>query len=147
MAAVEKEAGNPVDKTCDLRSLTEFLDGDRAVRTILASVNYGPEILYRTRHRVVATMHHRNEPGIADSQRIFGTPDEALALALIRRRAIDRIVVCPGYSGNHYVRRGDTGPLLYRRLDAGTPPSWLAEIPLPPSLSGAFRLYAVQPED
>ncbi len=140
-------ADGAADSTaCPLPALTRHLAGGDS-RTILAAANFGPRILYETNHRVIATVHHRNQDGLLDSIRIFRAADDAEALRRIRRRGIDRILLCPGYAGNHYVRDGDGGGggLFYRRLETDPLPGWLAQVPLPEGLAGRFRLFAVSP--
>jgi hypothetical protein len=127
---------------CPLPALTRHLAGEDS-RTILAAANFGPRILYETGHRVIATVHHRNEDGLLDSIRLLRAAEDAEALRRVRRRGIDWILLCPGYTGNHYTRDGDGDGHFYRRLEKGVLPAWLAEVPLPEPLAERFRLFAV----
>jgi hypothetical protein len=142
-AAGAGTTGDP--RACPVQAMAGFLNqppwGD-GPRTILASANDGAEILYRTRHRVIGTLHHPNAQAILDSVRIFGGPVDgdggAETLALIQKREIDLVLVCLGTRGGAYGNNG-----LFQRLKAGGPPSWLAEVALPQALGRAFRLYKV----
>ncbi len=132
-------------RPCPIQAAAEFLNqppwGDRP-RTILTSANDGAEILYRTRHRVIGTLHHPNAEAILDSIRIFGGVDEAKTLALIRKRQIDLVLICRNAGGGAYRRAyGKNG--LFQRLKDGEAPGWLAEVALPQALGRAFRLYKV----
>ena len=139
LLAGEGETDRPA---CPLPALTRHLAGEDG-RTILAAANYGPRILYETGHRVIATVHHRNQDGLLDSIRLFRAADDGEALRRVRRRRIDWVLLCPGYAGNHYVRDGDGDGLFYRRLERGALPGWLTEVPLPEVPGRRFRLFAV----
>ncbi|MEO5337045.1 MAG: hypothetical protein H7841_09145 [Magnetospirillum sp. WYHS-4] len=132
--------------SCPTARLVELLGEEKAgpgPHTVLAAANDGPEILYRTDHSVVATLHHRNKEGMRDSLRILRAEDEGEAGAELRRRGIDLIALCPGSRGNHFARPGDKGrpDLFYRRLEDGRGPEWARELPLPSALP--FRLFRV----
>ncbi len=142
-AAEVATGGDP--RPCPVQAAAGFLNkppwGEKP-RTILTSANDGAEILYRTRHRVIGTLHHPNAKAILDSVRIFGGEGGAETLALIQKRQIDLVLVCLGTRGEAYRRDGEkTG--LFHRLKAGAAPAWLDEIPLPAALGRAFRLYKV----
>ena len=111
--------------------------------TILGSANFGPEILYRTNHKVLGTLHHRNSAGILDSVGILGGADEAEVRRLVRERRVDLILLCPGSGDDGYLVGRNGGPILYRRLENGEAPGWLREAPLPPELGQSFRLFEV----
>ncbi len=134
-------------KTCVLKDMTEFLNqspwSDRP-RAIVASVNLGPEILYRTPHNVLATLHHRNSAGILDSITILGGGDDAESLRLVRERSIDLLLLCPGSNADGYFLKDEGGErVLYRRLVKGDLPGWLKEVSVPASLASGFRLFQV----
>jgi len=86
--------GDP--RLCSVQAMAGFLNkppwGEKP-RTILTSANDGAELLYRTRHRVIGTLHHPNAQAILDSVRILGGPVDgeggAKTLALIQKREID----------------------------------------------------------
>ena len=129
-----------------MQELTRFLDGPpwgERSRTILASANFGTEILYRTGHKVVATLHHRNAAGILDGVRILGDHDEGAILGLVRRRGIDLILLCPKSDSDSYFLNGADDRVLYRRLENGDPPAWLREVAIPAALGEKFRLFEV----
>jgi hypothetical protein len=136
---------------CATARLVDLLNGPVLGRTslnILTAANMGPELIYRTPHEVVATVHHRN-PGLLESLLLLRATDMEAARAEFRRRAIGLVVLCPGDSGNHYERRGDKEKpdLLYRRLLDGRGPAWLKEMDFPPDMRASFRLFAVVPSE
>ena len=147
-AAKAPESGQPAEAgRCSVAALARFLNrppwGD-APRTIVASANFGAEILYRTKHRVVATVSHRNAAGFLDGHGILAGADEARVLALIRKRRVDIIVLCPGSRSDRYFLTGGEKGALYRRLVGGDVPGWMGEVDLPGGLGG-FRLFRVSP--
>ena len=135
---------------CPLQMMSGFLNrpewADRQ-RTIVASANFGAEILYRTRHGVVAILQHRSGAGILDGIGILGGGEESEILSLVRRRAVDLILLCPGSRNDGYFVKGGDEGALYRRLEKGEPPGWLKEIGLPDPLQEKFRLFEVSPTD
>jgi len=132
-------------RPCPLQPLARVLSappwGDRP-RTILASANFGAELLYRTRHRVTATVYHRDRGGAVDGIRILRAAADVDARELLRRRQVDLILICRfGHEG--YARAGDNDRVLYRRLEAGATPAWLAAVPLPAPLRQRLMLFRV----
>jgi len=133
----------PVQSTCSLGSLSRFLNdptgyGDRP-RTILASMNFSPQLLYRTPHRVIATPYHRNVAGILDTFAIINATDPEDAYRMLIAREVDLILLCPQTK-----ERPTLGGTNFRdQILNNQLPEWLREVPLPPSVDEAFRLFAV----
>lgn len=145
-ALLGEESLNAAERPCPVGDMGRYLNGPEWAarsRTIVASANFGPELLYRTPHRVVATVNHRNGAGILDGYRILGGGDEAAVVALIRARYIGLIVLCPGSDDDAYFLKGGDGNSLYRRLQTEDIPAWLGEVALPRGLGRAFRLFRV----
>jgi len=121
-----------VEAPCALRAALQSLDSDSRPHTILAFMDFGPEILYRSSHRVVATPYHRNT-GIVDSHRILSTMTPGEARMALRRREVDIVLLCPArdrgfFSGTEGSSDQET---LYARLTNSDPPSWLRRLPVP----------------
>ncbi len=132
---------------CRLKDMAAYLDRPggfgRRRHTILATVDYGPELLYRTRHAVIATPYHRN-PGIIAAHRILTAGTDRESRRLIEARGIDLILLCPSAPEQRYFSSpGGARTTLYRRLAAGRAPAWLGRVALPAELAGSFRLYEV----
>ncbi len=90
---------------------------------ILAPFDIGPAILLTTRHKVIASSHHRNQKGMRDHIDMFRLPPEK-ARALIKKRGVTRIAACMDEAElDHYVRRNPNG--LWAQLAAAKPPPWL----------------------
>src|SRR3546814_4571546 len=85
-------AGQPL-AGCKVREVAAYLDSDAGwgsqPQTVLAFMDVGPELLYRTRHRVIGTPYHRNGDGIFDGYRILATTDFDAARAAVDERRID----------------------------------------------------------
>src|SRR3546814_9292280 len=64
-------AGQPL-AGCKVREVAAYLDSDAGwgsqPQTVLAFMDVGPELLYRTRHRVIGTPYHRNGDGIRSEE-------------------------------------------------------------------------------
>ena len=146
VAGVAGQDGEDAQPRCPIQEVSRLLAGDEwglSPRIILASPNFGPELLYRTPHRVVGTLQHPNAAGILDSIRIFGSNDEARTLDLIRKRRVDLIMICVHGGSDGYIRGRDDDRILYRRLMDGNPPSWARAVRLPPELSDSILLFEI----
>jgi hypothetical protein len=108
-----------------LAALTDPAGLGAKARTIAAPVDAGPDILFLTRHRVLAAPYHRNIRGLSDNRRIFaGTEKEALAI--IRARNVSAILYCRKHAPlSAYAGRP---AFLNDRLGEGRPPRWLIPI-------------------
>jgi len=134
---------------CPIIDLSTFLNSkpwsDRS-RIIDASANFGAEIIYRTDHQALATVHHRNVSGILDGQRILNLTDEKAIKSLIRKRRVDLILLCPGSGDDSYFLMGpeDEKPKrFYSRLVGGQYPSWVTPVKLPAPIKNKFLLFEV----
>ncbi len=108
---------------------------------IFAQIHQGPEILYRTRHRVIGTPYHRNTAGIVDTAAVFMGENMAEVRGILNRRAVDVVAICAdNVEQRHYLKApGDT---LMRRLVEANPPEWLKKMALPSD--GQMRLYRLR---
>jgi len=144
---VSAEADVPT-ADCSLSRMAEVLaeTGDLGAqpRTIVAFIDYGPELLYRTPHRVLAGPYHRNAQGILGAYRFMTTTEDEEALTLAREREMDWILVCPPVDRAYFGRGGDEA--LYNRLIEGGGPPWIEAVELPPEAPGGFRLFQVKRE-
>lgn len=150
-AALTAEAPGPKAETCPTARLVELLNGPalgKQPHIVLTAANMGPELIYRTSHSVVATVHHRN-PGLLGSLLLLRSTDLEGARAEFLRRGITLVVLCPGDSGNHYEMKGDKErpDLFYRRLLDGRGPAWLKELDFPPAERASFRLFGALPSE
>jgi hypothetical protein len=138
--------GNP----CPLMPVSRYLDdpqgwGDRP-RRLLAHIDFGPELLYRTKHSVYSIPSHRFNPGFTDSYNVFSAADDGAAKQIVESRGIDLVLVCNGARLDRFYARNDGEETLRQRLIDGDIPAWLHRVELPGDLPGNFLLYEVQPE-
>ena len=112
--------------------------------TILAMTDMGPELLYRTRHRVIATPSLSNPDGAIAFFTIFSASDDGLAGRIIGERGIDHLLLCQALPG---APPESSDARLYARLLRGEPPRWLDTLPLPDDLESVYSLYRVRPEN
>ncbi len=134
-------------KDCSISAIAAYLDrpetfGDRS-RIVAAQVNYGSELLYRTRHGVVATPYHRNVSGILDIYRLFSSIDPEQSRAIVDARGIELLLLCPSPAEAAYFTPPTPGATLYERLLDGRSPSWVTQVSLPHGLAGPFRLFQI----
>ncbi len=91
--------------------------------SIIAPFDMGPAILMTTRHRVLASSHHRNEAGMRDQIKIFRSAP-GTARALMAQRGITRIAVCPDEAEmGLYAKKDPKG--LWAALAKAQLPDWL----------------------
>jgi hypothetical protein len=96
---------------------------------ILAPLDIGPQLLYETRHTVIATSHHRGQSAMRTVIEIFTAPPET-ARATLAARGTRYVVVCPGlFEPARYAGAAPEG--LMAGLVAGRAPAWLEPVPLP----------------
>lgn len=133
---------------CEVANIANLLN-DRAnlgaKPTVVGGLlDHGPEILYRTRHSVVGAPYHRNGDGIWDSYRLLATTDDAESRAIVQRRGIGIIVICPSVAERQFYFDDNQPDRLYNRLLADNPPDWLRPVPADREATSGFRLYTVR---
>ncbi len=138
-----------VSAACPVTALSAFLAnpdglGDRP-RRVMAFVDYGPELLYRTPHSVYSIPNHRFQPGFTATYRIMTASSASAARTLIQESGVELIVVCPNWQVEAQFYGGDVrnSDGFYYELAAGVPPDFLQAVPLPYDLDRDFRLYSV----
>jgi hypothetical protein len=132
---------------CQLTPIARHLDdsekwGDRP-RNILAFADFGPELLYRTKHSVYSIPNHRFQRGFTDSYHIMSVPTDGEALETIRQRQVELILIRKPFEDKIYIRE-DGRETFYDRLSAGKITSWIREVRLPDEVCEDFRLYEVR---
>jgi len=134
-------------KKVSLVKICRYLNKDekwqgRNVR-ILADIDSGPEILYRTGCEVIGTPYHRNWRGILDTHNIMTAADDETAHKLIEQRGIELILLCldlPEF-GSYSKPAGES--TFYQRLCRNECPNWIKAVELPDELSASFKLFEV----
>ena len=134
-------------QTISLVRLCEYLSeperrGEQNLR-ILAYIDFGAEILYRTQHEVIATPYHRNGRGIMDTYDIMTADTDEKALELMQKRQIDVILLCPTSSESAFYSKPEQISTFYQRLSQNMIPHWLRKVELPRDLSSLFLLFEI----
>ncbi|NCC21562.1 MAG: hypothetical protein EOM26_03770 [Alphaproteobacteria bacterium] len=108
--------------------------------TIAAFIDFGPELLFRTHHRVLSAPYHNNLAGITAAFDILSAGSDEEAEATIRASGTDYVLVCPRWSG-YWKSFGPEGrsPFALRLLE-GDAPFWLSPVDIP---GDPARLYRV----
>jgi len=140
-------APQPVSLGCPLKDLSRVLaapDGwGTAPKRVMALLDFGPELMYRTPHNVFSIPNHRYQPGFAATHRIMKADKPVKAEALIRANQVDLIVLCPG-PGERFIY--DSGQeTFYKALVRGEVPDFLMPVPLPEPLDRSFKVFSVRP--
>lgn len=106
---------------------------------VLAPLDVGPQILLRTHDTVVATGHHRAGPAMREVIDAF-TGDQAKAQAIVRRRGIEYVALCPDLNEPAlYYHAAPKG--FAAQLRDGRNPSWLQPVEMPAGVD--FKLWRV----
>lgn len=111
--------------------------------TVLAFIDFGPEILYRTDFQVIATPYHRNDQGILFNYQVMSSPDDDQAYQMIKERGVDLIVLCPDSAEKTSYGKKTPGTTFYSRILKGNLPVWLQPVELPPDLQDKFKVFKV----
>jgi hypothetical protein len=147
-ASSESNENGDAISICSIKNLAPILNdptglGDHALN-LLAFVDFGPELLYRTGHTLYSMPNHRPQPGFTDSYMIMSAASDIEAKNIVEKRKVDLILICTGGAEkNFYINAANTDT-LYTRLTRDNAPPWLDEITLPDEISNAFKLYRVQ---
>ncbi len=104
--------------------------------TVLTPINHGPELLWRTPHRIIAGNYHHNIQGLLDHHRLWKSeiPDEQ-AIRLVADRRVDYLLAC-GSPTQASVRLTERRTLT-DRASAGERIAWLSA----PSKIGHWWVY------
>ena len=124
---------------CDLRQNSPLLDRLPA-STLFAPLDVGPVVLFRTRHSVVASGHHRAERAMRDVIASFtGTPE--FAKQQLDAYGADFVFVCTDLIEPHnYMQEGGEQAFM-TRLVTGDVPDWLE--PVDVGGPAQFRVWRV----
>jgi len=137
-------------QSCPVKEFAAALDDPsglgRGPKVVLALIDFGPELLYRTPHAVLSIPNHRPQPGFAAGYRIMTATDFAVSRRLLAENRVDLVAICSGSAEPWFYDDGQSGDTLYRALSDGAPPAFLRPVPLPDDVGG-FRLFAVRSGD
>lgn len=107
---------------------------------IMTPVDLGPFMLAYTPHSVVGAPYHRNGEGVLDTFNFFNKSPE-VAQAILSRRGISLVVICPGQPELQGFGDADANSLL-NQLQKGVVPDWLYEATPPDAVLRTFAVVA-----
>lgn len=114
--------------------------GRLAPATVFAPLDMGPALLLETRHRVVATAHHRAPAAMHDVIAAFIGSEDAARKTIARREADYVLVATDLPEMRLYARKAPRG--FAARLIAGDAPTWLEPVEL--GLPDTIRVWRVR---
>lgn len=134
---------------CPVGELSAFLSDPAGLgaspKRIMALYDFGPGLLYRTPHSVLALPMHRPHAGYGNTYRAMTASDPAEAERRLRAAGVDLVLVCDGAAEATFYRTGVEGDIFWKRLVDRRAPGFLREVPLPDGLGETLRLYSVMP--
>ena len=114
-----------------------------ASAVILIDMDYGPEVLYRTPHQVIATPYHRNDDGILFNHRVMTAANAGQAYSVISERQVDLVVLTPKSSEKVIYGAGENPGIFYNQLLDGQIPEWLVPVQTTEQIQEWFVIFRV----
>ncbi len=134
----------PVSSVAPALNDPRFMGGSDLI--IMTPPVEAAQLLYWTGHRVVDAPFHTNVEGIYgithDLIQFMTSRDDVAARAVVARRGIAFVMLCPGDRTGADAVDSD-GRELYTRLLNGEVPSWLKSQPWPAGVTSDLRLFRV----
>ena len=115
--------------------------GEAAPIVMSSNFHIGPEIVWRSGYRAVASGYHRGGHALSDTVTVFGSRNMDEVYDILDRRGVDIIMTCDSVP-NLSVHPGS----LLWRMTARNVPVWLRPLSLPPQLEH-YRIYIVSPRN
>jgi hypothetical protein len=109
-------------KKCESAASVKALSG-LPTGNIVAPFDLGPTILLTTKHKVLASSHHRNARGMRDQIDILRLPPDQARPIMIRHNIAYLVVCLDEGELKNYVRKSPAG--LWAQIDADNAPNWL----------------------
>lgn len=125
--SIKPEAAARINNQCSSYIIANILAGQSA-GLVAAYINLGPEILFRTDHRVMAAPYHINEAGIEGVYNIFAAQDVEAAQAMTYQNKVNYLVLCPAEL-SYWQEVSGKEDIFAAELLAGNVPAWLSRLP------------------
>ena len=109
---------------------------------VLANVNEGPELLYRTRIQIVGSIYHEGIAGFMRLRAAWNARDLTTVPPEVRATDARFILICPGAPAGTAIVFGPATTLL-DRLNRNDPPPWLHSVA--PAQEHGWVLYEIDP--
>ena len=126
---------------CGLVEMGEYLDKHYGAKTILMVPGVdSSRLLFNSQMTIDFLNNYPSQDRFIDNETFFGTQLPDVAKEIARRHKIDLVLVCRIASNLMPLAPGEE-PMMFERLEAGQPPSWLKRIET--QTYGLYRLYEV----
>ncbi len=109
---------------------------------ILAFLDFGPELLYRTDLRIISAPYHRNDEGILFNYHVMTSKDANKSKQMLTDRSVNWILLAPETAEVNFYNYTKGNDTFYDQLLNKPLPKWLTEIELPNTIE-EMRLYKV----
>jgi hypothetical protein len=139
--AVAAVTAEPSPHGCSIDGAIALLQ-DHPDTVVLAGINDGPALLYRTRARIVGSLYHRNIDGFMRLRAAWRAVPGDEPGDTLRATGATLVLACPG-EARSMLLEGMPENTLLDRLDAGQPPAWLHR--LADAGPGGYVLYGLAP--
>ena len=124
---------------CSMQTLTRML-APYPGTVVLANVDDGPELLYRTRVKIVGSLYHSGIHGFMLLNAAWAAADLDHVPDELRTTSAQFVVLCPGVPPKN-MSSGHRAT-LFERLDSRDPPAWLHRVAGEPD--SGWTLYEVE---
>lgn len=145
-ASLSMPAGSAA--VCPVDALAPILNDPAGLGTspkrVLAFIDVGPELLYRTGHSVFSIPSHRFQPGFTTTYRIMTATDPSRARRLLAAARVDLVLICPESAEAWFYDTAAGAPTFHELLSDGRAPEFLEPVPLPEAVAGRIKLYRVR---
>jgi hypothetical protein len=108
-------------QACNIQKPAELLNEFDKELVIVAEVDFGSELLFRTKHKVLSAPYHRNQAGVMAAYRILHESSTETSLEIMLETGADLVLVCKSHL--KYYRAGSLGYELIK----GKRPFWLVQ--------------------
>jgi hypothetical protein len=147
VAAAETGSASPAEEiACQISDVAPTLrerDDPARLEIVMAWVDFGPELMYRTPHAVLSIPNHHAQAGYRLTWDAMTAADADTARRLIMDRAVDYVVLCNNRKINDFYAQLGARQTFREQLLAGETPDWLLPQPLPQAHEGLY-LYRVR---
>ena len=141
--ALAAKKDQPTAQGCPVDGAVTLLQG-HAGEVVLADVNDGPDLLYRTGVEIVGSLYHRNIDGFMRLRTAWRTipGDGSSPGPEIRATSATLLLACPGDARSSLLE-GLPNETLLDRVTENRPPAWLHR--LADAGPGGYVLYQIAP--
>ncbi|MFP3944628.1 MAG: hypothetical protein ACLFWF_12080 [Alphaproteobacteria bacterium] len=119
------------------------LNDPSRLQIVMAFVDFGPELMYRTPHAILTMPNHHKQPGYRLTWDAMTAENAQKAGRLIRDRGVDFLLLCDSPLVDSFYAQLGAQNTFREALIAGDRPEWLREVPLPEG-AGGLHLFQVR---